>query len=206
MKKLMIIATAALMVGIANAASIQWGTGTMYKPDTANDGEFSTTKAKATVTAYLFQLTEAQYTALTTTDSVADSYATVAEKVFKAYATVDGNSFSIADGLATASGKTGSTNSYKNFTDSREFAKNDTAYAAMILKYTDAEKGDYYIANVGAYTFVEDVDGELKGFGTSEFADPANTALTGWTAVPEPTSGLLVLLGMAGLALRRKRA
>ena len=27
-----------------------------------------------------------------------------------------------------------------------------------------------------------------------------------WTAVPEPTSGLLMLLGMAGLALRRKRA
>lgn len=26
-----------------------------------------------------------------------------------------------------------------------------------------------------------------------------------WTAVPEPTSGLLMFLGMAGLALRRKR-
>ncbi len=28
----------------------------------------------------------------------------------------------------------------------------------------------------------------------------------GWAAVPEPTSGLLLLLGMAGLALKRKRA
>ena len=28
----------------------------------------------------------------------------------------------------------------------------------------------------------------------------------GYTAVPEPTSGLLLLLGMAGLALKRKRA
>lgn len=28
----------------------------------------------------------------------------------------------------------------------------------------------------------------------------------GWYAVPEPTSGLLLLIGMAGLALRRKRA
>ena len=28
----------------------------------------------------------------------------------------------------------------------------------------------------------------------------------GWAAVPEPTSGLLMLLGMAGLALRRRRA
>ena len=31
--------------------------------------------------------------------------------------------------------------------------------------------------------------------------NPAN-----WSAVPEPTSGLLMLLGMAGLALRRRRA
>ena len=29
---------------------------------------------------------------------------------------------------------------------------------------------------------------------------------TGWTAAPEPTSGLLLLLGVAGLALKRKRA
>lgn len=37
---------------------------------------------------------------------------------------------------------------------------------------------------------------------TATFA--ANGA--GWYAVPEPTSGLLMLLGMAGLALRRRRA
>ena len=60
----------------------------------------------------------------------------------------------------------------------------------------------------------------ITGESASEF-DPAteqnyanminqNTAIGGqgaaWTAVPEPTSGLLMLLGMAGLALRRRRA
>ena len=41
------------------------------------------------------------------------------------------------------------------------------------------------------------------GFGnqTSATQNPAN-----WAAVPEPTSGLLLILGMAGLALKRKRA
>lgn len=34
----------------------------------------------------------------------------------------------------------------------------------------------------------------------------ASAASQGFTAVPEPTSGLLILLGMAGLALKRKRA
>lgn len=36
----------------------------------------------------------------------------------------------------------------------------------------------------------------------------ANAAYSGagWYAVPEPTSGLLLLIGMAGLALKRKRA
>ncbi len=34
----------------------------------------------------------------------------------------------------------------------------------------------------------------------------ASVQAAGWTAVPEPTSGLLMLLGLAGLALKRKRA
>ena len=34
----------------------------------------------------------------------------------------------------------------------------------------------------------------------------ATQAAGNWAAVPEPTSGLLMLLGMAGLALKRKRA
>ena len=41
------------------------------------------------------------------------------------------------------------------------------------------------------------------GFGNQATATQAAGA---WAAVPEPTSGLLMLLGMAGLALRRRRA
>ena len=40
--------------------------------------------------------------------------------------------------------------------------------------------------------------------GTLPFAQEAVAA--GWSAAPEPTSGLLLLIGVAGLALKRKRA
>ena len=40
--------------------------------------------------------------------------------------------------------------------------------------------------------------------GTLPYASDA--AAQGWAAAPEPTSGLLLLIGVAGLALKRKRA
>lgn len=44
-------------------------------------------------------------------------------------------------------------------------------------------------------------NGSTYTFGWTSF----NNKTTDWQAVPEPTSGLLLLLGVAGLALRRKQ-
>ena len=49
------------------------------------------------------------------------------------------------------------------------------------------------------------------GFGSllntsKELPTQGSYAIGSWAAAPEPTSGLLLLLGMAGLALKRKRA
>ena len=40
----------------------------------------------------------------------------------------------------------------------------------------------------------------------AKFTASGNFSGAAWQSVPEPTSGLLMLLGMAGLALRRRRA
>ena len=75
----------------------------------------------------------------------------------------------------------------------------------------------YVILNTNAdpntYTTVADTltgradTGEaVFGSHTSMTAAAASSATWSTVAVPEPTSGLLLVLGMAGLALRRKRA
>ena len=63
---------------------------------------------------------------------------------------------------------------------------------------------------------VADVGDTLFGFSANSSIEAAmadmstfDTSVGGWVstaAVPEPTSGLLMLLGMAGLALRRRRS
>ena len=85
---------------------------------------------------------------------------------------------------------------------------------SVLLIDAGAEGGPKYMvsATFAQNAYLSGSDEQLGiSFGTDRLGANALTynatsAANGWAAVPEPTSGLLMLLGMAGLALRRRRA
>ena len=85
-----------------------------------------------------------------------------------------------------------------------------TAYSLLLLEDGTADyedyAGKYYL--VTATTTAEGYDSQTtEHYG--QFTTTAAATGTSWKtagAIPEPTSGLLLLLGVAGLALRRRRA
>ena len=81
-------------------------------------------------------------------------------------------------------------------------------YSIILLEKNGVTSLDGY---EGYYTIVtgESTAGVIPGVTTTYYADFTNATASAYTTsqmVPEPTSGLLMLLGMAGLALRRRRA
>lgn len=93
---------------------------------------------------------------------------------------------------------------------------------ATTYDWTGASVGStyqfYMVITDGDYTFNSSVStpeviksgiaGATSTTTTLAFGNMASSTQNAgnWAAVPEPTSGLLMLLGMAGLALRRRRA
>lgn len=194
-KKLIIAFAAVAVATMANAAAMRWNSGNLYTPTSATDGKFtsSTIAALNTVTAYVWETSTSGL--ITQLD---------AGKLYKAYA--DGKT---ADLFAGATLKTGGNKSNANAANitGGTYSVGTTVYAAILYVYDDGAGNTYYIENyaqnnaASAAKTTSNLGTVFGGNGTT-----AGAAITGWTVVPEPTSGLLMLIGMAGLALRRRRA
>ena len=88
---------------------------------------------------------------------------------------------------------------YKNGVGSWTTSTEVSAYMVVFDNATIADAKYFIVSDVVTKTIGS------SGNMTYDFSDSV-ASQGAWQAVPEPTSGLLLLLGVAGLALRRKQA
>ena len=79
------------------------------------------------------------------------------------------------------------------------------AYLVIFDTATITDSSNFYVTEVKSFDTFSGTESQQIKWGDQE---DRSSAAGAWHAasVPEPTSGLLMLIGMAGLALRRKRA
>ena len=118
-----------------------------------------------------------------------------------------GNNYSYSPteaGKYTISSTSPIENSLLGLSDSSDYS----VYLAIFDTATITDSSKYYLTSATALSTMAGTETAQVKWGSQSTASQAAGA---WAnvkpeAVPEPTSGLLMLLGMAGLALRRKRA
>ena len=192
MKKLM-IALAAMIIGLgAQATTVSWGVSSVKLP--AADGTYGTVSALAKVTMSVY-LTDA-----TTFAGAADSAAVLAA--------VEGKTADFSSATSMSS---------KTLTSGDTYKAGDNVYAFVVLSYTDADGQAWAVANKAQSTIAESMgiaqnatitglNEKWGGSGDAVAFSGSGSTIGGYAAVPETTSGLLMLVGLGALALRRRRA
>lgn len=193
MKKLMIALASIVMAVGVQAASVSWSITNVYSPsDSTAKVAASSMSAWLFVTANSTDVTGIKTTTLSAVQAVLDS----------------GDLTGLAD-LAAANASNSSAGSIGGMTGLTGFSSGSlTAFAVVVDSTSLATAENYFLASGGAErtaTFTSATGAKALAFGDQTSYTQGAGKWTS-TSVPEPTSGLLMLLGMAGLALRRKRA
>lgn len=183
MKKLIMGLAAVALAGSLQAATAAWGM--------KNDGA----KTYANATVYMVLSTDYS-AAIAALDAGGASVAT----------TMAGYDLDAA--VITLSGKGAGSGYYSNATSGESY------YWIVVMSggAAIADGMQYYSTGAISYATMDDAGAIATGSATpSDFllVDTTKNLFTGTSGTvgaPEPTSGLLLLLGVAGLALKRKRA
>ena len=192
----MIAAAIVCAAALSHAASCSWAAGEIYfdgKGTTVNAGE--NMPDDYTVNGYLF-------TGLSAADYAILSAGEDASKIWGMFDAATGK-LSVTGG-STYTGEMAQNEFGDIGWSDTEGTQGVREYAAVILTYTDANGDLYYSANT--VTGEPGQKGLLIDTAAAGWGESAGGTATTWQAAPEPTSGLLLLLGVAGLALRRRRA
>ena len=187
MKKLIVVIAAVAMAGLTHAATCTWGSGALKTAESADGGWSSTgvNSAGALVTMNIYLIDSTTYASLSgkTQKELYDSYSTKT-------ASLTGQNKNPSTGALIGAITINESDAYAG-----------VQYAVAIATYNDATYGDMYIATTVQTGYTSATQ---KGSATGFIASVGNWQ--GQAAVPEPTSGLLMLVGLGALALRRRRA
>ena len=183
MKKLIIAACAAACAAAVHAASVNWG-GAIASPDDIN------TPLSAGQTALLlFSETAFSDDATSLSGTAIGANANNGGTIVGSYTLTSEN---VADFVFSA--------------EWNRAGSDVNGYYAILIVNEDGTKASYmYMGEISGTTAMS----ATSSLDYNGMWGDANKQLTqnGYTVnVPEPTSGILLILGMAGLALKRKRA
>lgn len=187
MKKLLMVVAVGLVAISANAASYTW----KAPSGRLLDGLGDATANRYAGTGYLFNA------------------ATISQiDIIKAFATAEGSTSltELSSALSTGTFANG------RISTAIAFDGPDSSFDAYFVVFGLDGDGNsaIYVSDAGTVTYQsigesDVVFGAQNSYSVGFNAASAGYSSAGWYAVPEPTSGLLLLIGMAGLALKRKR-
>ena len=179
MKKLILTLTISCVTCLINAAAVDWSAGGIVDPvATATAGK------NTPANGWLGYMILASDVSTVTSNLGKGDFSSLTSKA------VGPTKTTTSKGQFATSSATGSV------------ASGDQTFYLVVLNANTTDAATAYFISAGNTVSVDSSLDTMVSFGSQiNYTKDASS----WVAIPEPTSGLLMLFGMAGLALRRKQ-